>query len=323
MSYVISPAVLGSMFAVPANVVDEYIKLSGALQLKTMLWIFRHAYEPIDPIKISENTGYSVENIIDALVTLCEWGVLTDDGKAQSVPAPEKKEAAKPTAALPEIAPVKPTYEQVLARCKESPEIANMFKDIQEILGKTIGYDSECVFIMMHDQYGLPVEVIYMLVSHCVSVGKGNMSYIAKVGRSWGEQEIDTIEKADEQIKILNSCQKIWKEFSSMAGIQNPRPSSSQSAFLRTWTQEMKFGVDMIFLAYEEMLDHSSRLSFPYMNKVLANWHAKGLKTPQDVEADKQSFRKANADKNKSSSSYSMEEFNRRADKLPVYKKGG
>ncbi|MBR6531192.1 MAG: DnaD domain protein, partial [Clostridia bacterium] len=238
---------------------------------------------------------------------------------APEAPAPNVAEVKKE---LPELAPVKPTYEQVVKRCQESPEIAHMFTDIEGLLGKTLGYDSECILLMMHDQYGLPVEVIYMLVSHCVSIGKGNLAYIAKVGKTWGENEIDTIEKADEQIQILSSCISLWKEFARMAGIPNPRPTSSQSAYLKTWSTEFGYGVDMIYLAYEEMLDHSGKISFAYMNKVLASWHQKGLKTPDDVEKDKQSFREKKSKKNDTNTSYDMNEFNRRANQLPVYKKG-
>ena len=323
MAYSINPAVFGSMFAVPSQVVDNNIKLASASQLKTLLWIFRHASEPVNPAVISKETGYGESDIVDALTVLCEWGVLSSDGKVITpLPVPEAPAADEAKKELPELAPVKPTYEQVVTRCKESPDIANMFSDIEGLLGKTLGYDSQCILLMMHDQYGLPVEVIYMLITHCVSIGKSNLAYIAKVGKTWGENEIDTIEKADEQIRILNSCISLWKEFARMAGIQNPRPTTSQSAYLKTWSAEMKFGVDMIYLAYEETLDHSGKISFAYMNKVLAGWHQKGLRTPEDVEKDKQAFREKNAKKADTSTSYDMNEFNRRANQLPVYKKG-
>ncbi len=323
MAYSINLSSLGSIFAVPAQVRDK-IKLASASQLKTLLWIFSHTSEPIDPQKISSEIGYREPDVLDALTVLCSWDVLVTDGTAiKAMPAPEVLNSApEAPKELPELAPVKPTYEQVAARCKESPEIANMFTDIQQLLGRTIGYDSECILIMMHDQYGLPVEVIYMLIDYCRSIGKGNFAYIAKVGKTWGEKEIDTIEKADEQIKMLNSCMSLWKEFAVMAGIQNPRPTSSQAAYLKTWSIDMKFSLDMIYLAYEEMLDHSSKISFAYMNKVLANWYQKGLKTPADVEKDKQAYREKNQKKTSGEASYDMTEFNRRAEQLPVYKKG-
>lgn len=327
MAYSIKPAVFGSMFGVPTATMD-YIKLASPCQLKTMLWIFSNAAKPIDPENIGNDIGYRSADVNDALVALCEWGLLACDNKEIVVmEKPEKAEAQVQTKAkkeLPDLVAVKPTNEQVVKRCQESPQIANMFLDLQGVLGETIGYDRQCTLLMMHDQYGLPVEVIYMLVNYCVSIGKRGFSYIAKVGKDWGEKEIDTIEKADEQIKILNTCSGVWKEFAAMAGIQNPRPNAAQSAFLRTWTQEMKFNAEMIYMAYEEMANHTSRISFPYMNKILVTWYEKGIKTPEDIERDKQEYKKANDTKksNDGNSSYNMDEFMRRADKLPVYKKG-
>lgn len=325
MAYSINPAVFGSMFAVPSQVVDNNLKLASASQLKTLLWIFRHASEPIDPAVISKEINYAESDVCDALVVLCEWGVINSDSTPVArIPLPEAPSDAPSMKKkdLPELVPVKPTYEQVAARCTESPEIAHMFSDIEALLGKTLGYDSQCILLMIHDQYGLPVEVIYMLVSYCVSIGKGNLAYISKVGKTWGEKEIDTIERADEQIKALNLCIGVWKEFASLAGIQNPRPTASQSAYLNTWSVELKFSVDMIYLAYEETLDRSGKISFAYMNKVLMSWHEKGLKTPEAVEKDKQAFREKNQKKKEADTSYDMSEFNRRADSLPVYKKG-
>lgn len=324
MSYIFNSAVLGSMFAVPAQVVDNYIKLASASQLKTLLWICRHISEPIDAAKISQEIGYSVGDVDDALTVIAGWGVLIGtDVTVSSAPVPsEKPKITEQPKHFEEIAASKPSSEQIMTRCKEDPEILAMFSDIEKMLGKTLGYDSRSTLLMMHDHYGLPIEVIYMLVDYCKSVGKSGFSYISKVGKTWGEKEIDTIEKADEQIKILNFCNKLWKEFAEMAGIQNPRPSSSQSAYLRTWSVELKFNVEMIYLAYEEMLNHSSKISFPYMNKILMNWHSKGIKTPDDIEKEKEEYRRKKSPVAQANVSFDINEINRRGDALPVYKKG-
>lgn len=324
MSYIFNSAVLGSMFAVPAQVVDNYIKLASASQLKTLLWICRHISEPIDAAKISQEIGYSVGDVDDALTVIAGWGVLIGtDVTVSSAPVPsEKPKITEQPKHFEEIAASKPSSEQIMTRCKEDPEILAMFSDIEKMLGKTLGYDSRSTLLMMHDHYGLPIEVIYMLVDYCKSVGKSGFSYISKVGKTWGEKEIDTIKKADEQIKILNSCNKLWKEFAEMAGIQNPRPSSSQSAYLRTWSVELKFNVEMIYLAYEEMLNHSSKISFPYMNKILMNWHSKGIKTPDDIEKEKEEYRRKKSPVAQANVSFDINEINRRGDALPVYKKG-
>lgn len=325
MSYIFNSAVLGSMFMVPTQVVDNYIKLASASQLKTLLWICRHISEPIDASIISKAIGYDEGDVTDALTVIAGWGIIIPSNQAPIVVAQTAPSAAEkePPKQLAEIEASKPSGEQIAARCKEDPEILAMFSDIEKMLGKTLGNDSRSILLMMHDHYGLPIEVIYMLVDYCKSVGKSGFSYISKVGKTWGENEVDTIEKADEQIKILNSCNKLWRDFAEMAGIQNPRPSSSQSAYLRTWSVELKFNVEMIYLAYEEMLNHSSKISFPYMNKILINWSSKGIKTPDDIEREKEAFKKRNSSTTiKSTASYDIDEFNHRGEALPVYKKG-
>lgn len=323
MSYSFNSAMLGSMFAVPTQVVDNYIKLASASQLKTLLWICRHISEPIDISVISKEIGYKEGDVADALTVIAGWGVIVDDGSPTAVAEqPKPTSSAESVKQFGEIEALKPSSEQIAVRSKESPEILAMFSDVEKMLGKTLGNDSRSILLMMHDHYGLPIEVIYMLVDYCKSVGKSGFSYISKVGKSWGENEIDTIEKADEQIKQLNSCNKLWRDFADMAGIQNPRPTSSQSAYLKTWSTELKFGVEMIFLAYEEMLNHSTKISFPYMNKILMNWHSKGIKTPDDVEREKEEYRKKKNPPKKNTASYDIDEFNQRGEALPIYKKG-
>lgn len=324
MSFVFNPTALGSMFAVPSQVVDNYIKFASASQLKTLLWICRHISEPIDPDIISKAIGYKVGDVEDALTVIAGWGILKSDTQSVVSDTVEIKSVspAEATKQLDDITASKPTSEQIMKRCKENPEISEMFSDVEKMLGKTLGYDSRSILLMMHDHYGLPIEVIYMLIDYCRSVGKSGFSYISKVGKTWGEREIDTIEKADEQIRILNSCNKVWNEFAEMAGIQNPRPTSSQSAYLRTWTIELKFNSEMIYLAYEEMLNHSSRISFPYMNKILINWHSKGIKTPDDIEKEKAEYHRKKTPVAQANVSFDINEINRRGDALPVYKKG-
>lgn len=59
------------------------------------------------------------------------------------------------------------------------------------------------------------------------------------------------------------------------------------------------------------------------MNKILMNWSAKGIKTPEDIDREKEAFKKKKSTPAvKSNASYDIEEFNHRGEALPVYKKG-
>ena len=49
--------------------------------------------------------------------------------------------------------------------------------------------------------------------------------------------------------------------------------------------------MSVIALAYEEMSKNTAgKVSFQYINKVLANWHMNGVKTPEDVADEQKRF---------------------------------
>lgn len=331
MMFSINPQVMfGLSFSLPAEVTDKHLKLAGAAQLKVLLWLFRHAAENPTSEDISKALNMQHADVCDAMQYWVEAGIILADGKAvQTEETPYYAEPTKQNTPINipvSIAPIKPTNEQIEKRAKEDPEIRFMLNQAQEKLGRTIGYDSQATLLMICDTYGLPVEVLLMLIEYCVSIGKSAISYIEKAAKSWSEREIDSIEKADEQIQILRRCEGLWKQLCSMTGISTPRPTSSQSAYLREWSTSLGFDIEMIYLAYEEMANHTEKVSFPYMNKILANWHESGIKTPQQLEesiAEKKAAKQTAKKKNSKGyeASYDIDEFNRRSLEEPlIYK---
>ena len=322
MDFMINPTKWNKSFAVPSEVVDDYIKLAGSVQIKVLLWMMRHSSEDRTVDELSSAIGVSAPDCVDALNFWKETGILVSSAseiKTEVAPAETpvvKKElpAVNNTKILPEIEVVKPTVEQIVARGGESEEIRFLFQEAQMRLGKTIGHDGQAVLLMMHDAYGLPVEVIVTIIEYCVSVGKTSTSYIAKIGKDWGEREIDTLEKADEVINELKASDEMWGEFRIRTGISTPRPTSAQMKYLNRWKNEFKFSMEMILLAYEETANNIQKMSFPYMDKILKNWFEEGLKTPLDVSRAKKERQSVVApvskvaNKTKKQSSYDIEE---------------
>ncbi|MBQ6264754.1 MAG: DnaD domain protein [Clostridia bacterium] len=334
---------MDSSFRIPSSIVDKHIRLANEHQLKVLLWIMRNSPDNPDIDEMCKALKMKADDAYDYLQYWVLTGVLLcDDSPAVSNQPAACKSETKPVkaaeaesvtvkaalvvpAAAPGDAPAreysKPSIDEIAARIDESPEISQLFREAQVKLGKTIGYDMQCVLLMMHDYDGLPVEVIFMLIDYCVSIGKTNNSYLASVGRNWGDNEIDTIEKADEKIAKLRSANKVWKEFAEMAGITNPKPTTNQTEYLARWNTEYKFSPDMIFLAYEEMADHTQKMSFPYMDKVLTGWHEQGITTPAQLDtrkkaaadAKKETAKTVKEKKDKKTASYDIEAFKQAA----------
>jgi DnaD/phage-associated family protein len=343
MSYKVNPSAWGAVFPVPSQVVDKHIRLAGATQLKALLWLLRHSSDEFDVDKLAAAIGQKPADTIDALQYWVENGIIAADDLP--APVPTVKELPKPPEPLAEQKPVSatgetskqekegnqsplaplpvatPTYEQILARAKESLEIKFLFNEAQMKLGRTIGYDGQCALLMMHDQYGLPVEVILMILEYAVSVNKISYSYISSIGRDWSAKEIDTIDKADEQITNLRTVNTLWKQFAAMAGLTNPRPTAAQTPYIKSWGTDMGFDAEMIYLAYEQMANHCQRLSLAYIDKVLKTWYNAGIKTPDDVEqANKARVEQKSKNKSKAvgDASYGLDDFKHSALHDPI-----
>lgn len=351
MSYKMSPSAWGNVFPVPSQIVDKHIRVASKDQLKVILWLLRHAGEEPSIEQLCEALKYDPSDAEDYLQYWVNTGIIINDGESHSPPAPPVVISSKSTAPAREPAPApkakeqpeeikkkelpplpeaKPTSEQIAVRASESDEIRFLFGEAQMKLGRTIGYDGQCTLLMMHDRYGLPVEVILMILEYCVSIGKTNMDYIGRLGKDWGEREIDTIDKADEQIHALREYFSLWTRFSQMAGISNPRPTAKQSEFLRCWSGDWGFDEEMIYIAYEEMANHTTKLSFPYINKILKNWHEAGIKKPDEIERGRKKPLQSKGNEagqkggKKREASYDKEEFKRRSVQVPAeYKKSG
>ena len=123
------------------------------------------------------------------------------------------------------------------------------------------------------------------------------MNYIYKIGVDWSQREIDTLERADEELKSIEKVNTTWTAFAAQVRLPSSHPTSSQEKYLSQWTNEWGFSVNMLALAFSEMSENTDKISFPYIHKVLAAWYKKGIKTPEAVEEEKIRFRKEQDEK--------------------------
>ncbi len=319
MHYKVNGNLLKDSFAVPAIIADKHLRLAGGEQIKVLLLILRNSDKSLSVGEIAKALKYTESDVEDCLQYWILTGVISEEEGESEAPKKyipktdtQKKPSPPPAPSVP-AAPVieysRPGQEEIATRMSESKEIADLFSELQVIMGKTIGYDGQCTFLLLHDRFGLPPEVIYMLADYCVKIGKPGYSYIEAVGKSWAEAEIDTIDKAAEKIASLDETDKFWKRFILAAGLNNPKPTQKQIAYIEKWTVKQNMSFDLIFTAYEEMAEHTGKLSFAYMDKILDGWYAAGYKTKQDIENAKKVKTEVKAPGGASSASYNLGTF--------------
>ena len=297
-NYKINPAAYTGVTVLPSVIAEQHLKLAGPAQLKVIICAFADPAKALSPEEAAAQTGLSPEEAADALEYWRVSGLLLTEQEAPQTAA--ETETAETPAPAPEapakvFTAAKPTRlrrDEIAARIVESPEVSILFTEAQARLGRTIGDGDQSSLLLLHDYYGLPVEVILAICEYARTHGKAsNMSYIYSVGMDWSKREIDTIERADEELRHLESIHSRWGEFCATTGLRAGKPTASQAKYIGIWLDEWHFPMSVIALAYEEMSKNTAgKVSFQYINKVLANWHMNGVQTPEAVVDEQKRF---------------------------------
>ncbi len=301
--YKVNPASYSSVFAIPTQIADEHLRMAGKAQLKVLLWLYRNPSVTPDIAVISRDTGVPSDEIDDAMYYWIQAGLVVKDTAEQAVPfgnvpsatavvrqqvqqeQPEQKQDSHVNVSKDKPLIVKPSIKDISMRVGESAEIRSMFAEVQEVFGRTLGYDAQSSLLILHDHYSLPASVVVMLCNYAKTIGKqGSLVYIMKMGADWSECGITDFESASNKISRMENAQSVWTEFKRLTGAENPKPTQKQAEYLEIWVNDFCFSMDIIYSSYERTVEKKGKISFGYMHGILKSWHESGFKTLEDIE---------------------------------------
>lgn len=308
-----------SVFAVPADVVDKYIKLAGAAQLKVLLWLLRNSCKR-DKITANDIAAALNMNPIDVKDCMEFWvnvglfnvdrdNVSNNEGQIISEPEsivseqPPVQYTPTPSSTVTEkVAVIKNNMEsynppsRTIARVEKPDPItvaqrisvddgfAILLQETEAILGRPLTHNDSSTLLMLHDNDGLPYEVITMILYFAKSENKTKMKYIETLGRDWGDAGIDTIEKAEDKIAEIMMSKEAWFIVSNAFGLKNAgTPTKKQIDFADLWVNKWGYEEDMIRLAYETCVNSKGEFNMSYINGIIKKWHTEGIMTEHDL----------------------------------------
>lgn len=293
MEYRLHMGPWNSVFAVPTALVDRYLKLAGKEQLQVLLWMLRHGGEAFSPETLAQELALDQDAVLDALDYWQQEGLLASrEGQLTPAAQPEASQApAAPQAPAqaPGLPPkrrlVRPDTQHLAARMGESEEIRFLMQEAQATFGKTISPAMAATLLAMCDDYGLPVEVVVMLLHYAKDVGKTGTAYLDSVARDWAESGVFTLEAAEKRLQELEEHRQAWAKVQSAAGLPRRAPSRKEEDAAYRWVYQWKFTGEMLRAAYERCVDNTGKFNISYINKILEGWHKQGARNLQEVEA--------------------------------------
>lgn len=299
MDFTTNSGVWGTMFGVPHVVADNFLKLATGAQIKVLLYILRCSGRTLSDEEISRNTGVPVPEVADSVMFWQQVNVLEGQAKPSAIVQSSPKPVEIPTVpqqAQPEIRQTSvPRQKQELKPSEisdileNSSDIFELFKIVESTLG-TLNHTQQNSLIWMYNYLGLKKEVILTLVQYCINIEKTNSGYIEKIACAWAENDINSLEAAQEEVQRLTRFNDftgmIMKKFE-----MTRRPTTKQGDFISQW-QSDGFSIDLIGYAYEKTIEQINKLSFDYINKILLSWKESGFTTVKNVRDAENSYKK-------------------------------
>ena len=131
-------------------------------------------------------------------------------------------------------------------------------------------------------KYSFDEEVMVSLFRYCFNRSALHRNYIQAVAEAWSQNNIKTYEDLDKYYAQQEALAKISKAIAKKLGL-NRQLSQYEEAYIEKWVNDYGYDMKIIELALKKTTSKSNP-NFDYINKILSDWHDRGLKTPEAIE---------------------------------------
>lgn len=144
------------------------------------------------------------------------------------------------------------------------------------------------------DQLHFSADLIEYLIEYCVENQHTSMHYIKKVALAWADAHVTTVEEARATSSIYNkNCYTVLNAF----GIRGRGPAASEIAYIKKWTEQYGFTLDIIKEACDRTMNSIHQPSFDYTDKILSKWLTQHVRVLSDIERIDTAFRQEKENK--------------------------
>lgn len=299
MAYTIDFGPWGSIFAVPAAVADRHLKFCSEAQLKVLLLALRQGQSPVDTAGIAGRLGLTEAEVDDCLQYWQEARLFTEGSapqpeKAGPAPAdPPKKTVEEGVTTIRSRGHLSPG--EVNALLREDKRFAGLAAELEKARGSVLSPSEREILAYLCGSLELTPEYLLVAAAYCRDRGKKKMSYLEKMVAGWLEEGIDTYEKAEVHIRRLTRQEDDEGRIRRLFGLPERALTAREKACINRWCGEYMTPDALIKLAYDRAVEATGKVSFAYIDKVLAAWTAKGITTVEAAEAERTAAQKAAA----------------------------
>ena len=141
------------------------------------------------------------------------------------------------------------------------------------------------------------------------------MRYVEKVALDWAERGINSLEAAAEYVQTFDGD---FRAIMKALGHPSAFPSPTQRKYMQKWLNEMEMPLELILEACDKTAVQLGKPKLTYIDKIIADWHKKGIRTLEKVAALDADWHKA--EKSAGETNFEMKLMKEKTDK-PVKKR--
>ncbi|MEE0562715.1 MAG: DnaD domain protein [Oscillospiraceae bacterium] len=197
-----------------------------------------------------------------------------------------------PEKPLPEPAQERPVYtaDDLTDLLTGDAGFRMLVPQTEEKLGKRLKTADLQILAGLYDDLGLPADVIYLLVCHCVArseerYGPGRrptLRQIEKEGYHWAQRGLFDQESASQYLRDWNVRRSAMSRYMQVLGLGDRRPVESEERYIADW-MDKGFPPETVALAYDKTVFYKKELNWRYLNGILRRWHENGWHTEEEV----------------------------------------
>lgn len=132
-------------------------------------------------------------------------------------------------------------------------------------------------------KYHFDEEVMIALFGYCFDKSALHKNYVQTVAEAWNNNNIKNFNDLDKYYEKQEKLKLIAKTISKKLGLSRAL-TQYEYAYIEKWNIDFGFGLDIIEIALKKTTSKVNP-NFDYLDKLLTDWHTRGFKTADAVQA--------------------------------------
>ena len=282
----------GNSTIIENDFIDNYMAKANGEYVKVYLLLLRHLSANNTSLTISKLADYldcTEKDIVRALNHWSNVGLLKIDydevgticglaiGKGSTASKPAEQEKQDKGTLFDKVK--KKSSAKSLSSEHQS-ELRQLYFVAEQYMGKPLSVTDIQKINYFFDQLNFSTDLIEYLIEYCVENGHKSMHYIESVALAWADAKITTVADAKANASSYNKNYfAVLKAF----GISGRNPAPIEVGYIKKWTEEYGFSLDIILEACNRTISNTAKPDFKYTDSILTNWFSKEVHHLADV----------------------------------------